>query len=216
MLNWFKRKKTGKSSFTSNEDWIKALTPPPVERAIQELRAFLIRGLTASLRKNVDRDLDQFVKDIAQDSVLKILDKLHTFRGESKFTTWAMKIAVREGYTELRKKRYQDISLEDYSRHDPEERDAVEIEHRQAGPDRITHESMLVKKVMQIIEEELTDKQQKVLELLMIEQLPMTVVAEMMDSNRNAVYKLVHDGRMKLKARLETEGINPDEVLKEL
>lgn len=47
----------------------------------------------------------------------------------------------------------------------------------------------------------------------MIDQIPMTVVADMMDSNRNAIYKLVHDARMKLKQSMEAEGINPDEIL---
>ena len=69
---------------------------------------------------------------------------------------------------------------------------------------------------MNIMDEELTDKQQKVLQLLMIDQIPMTVVSEMMDSNRNAIYKLVHDARLKLKNRLEVEGIDPEEILNEM
>lgn len=216
MLNWLKRRSQSSDSYKSNEEWITALTPPPEEAAIQLLRNHLVKGLKVSLYKYVDRDLDEFVEDIAQDSVLKILDKYDSFRGDSKFTTWAMKVAVREGYSELRKKRYRDISLEQYSRHNPDEKEAIEIEHDQAGPDQITHESMLVQKVLKIMEEELTDKQQKVLQLLMIDQVPMTVVSEMMASNRNAIYKLVHDARLKLKHRLEMEGINPEEILNEL
>lgn len=216
MINWFKRRSQSSNSYQTNEEWISALKPPPEDAAIQQLRKHLVKGLKASLYKYVDRDLDDFVEDIAQDSVLKILDKYDTFRGESKFTTWAMKVAVREGYSELRKKRYNDISLEKYSSYDPDEKDAVEIEHEQAGPDQITHESMLVQRVMKIMEEELTDKQQKVLQLLMIDQIPMTVVSEMMDSNRNAIYKLVHDARLKLKNRMEVEGINPEEILNEM
>lgn len=69
-----------------------------------------------------------------------------------------MKIAVREGYSELRRKRYNDISLEQYCSYDPDEKDAVEIEHDQAGPDQITHESILVEKVMKIMDEQLIDK----------------------------------------------------------
>lgn len=216
MLDWFKRQGKGSKSYQTNEEWISALTPPPETAAIEQLRKHLIVGLKASLYKNVKRDLDHFVEDIAQDSILKILDKYDTFRGDSKFTTWAMKVAVREGYSELRKKRYKDISLEQYSSYDPDEKEVVEIEHEQPGPDQLTHESMLVQKVTQMMEEELTEKQQKVLQLLMIDQIPMTVVAEMMDSNRNAIYKLVFDARLKLKHRLEIEGIKPEEILNEL
>lgn len=213
MLNWFKRDREKPVRYQTNEDWIIALKPPPEDQAVQQLRIHLIRGLKASLYKYVDRELDDFVEDIAQDAVMKILDKYDTFRGDSKFTTWAMKIAVRQGYSELRKKRYKDISLEQYSNYDPDNKEVVEIEHEQAGPDCITHESMMVQKVMKMMEEELTDKQQKVIQHLMIDQIPMTVVAEMMDSNRNAIYKMVHDARMKLKNRLEIEGIDPEEIL---
>lgn len=215
MFNWFKRRGRSSKSY-SNEEWIESLSPPPDEVAIEALRNHLVIGLRSSLYKYVKRDLNDFVEDITQDSVLKILDKLETFRGESKFTTWSMKVAIREGYTELRKKRYKDISLEEYSSYDPDEKQAVEIEHEQAGPDQVTHESMLVQKVMKIMEEELTDKQQKVIQHLMIDQIPMTVVAEMMGSNRNAIYKLVHDARLKLKNRLEIEGMDPEEILLEM
>ena len=81
------------------------------EAAIQQLRIYLVKGLKASLYNYVDRDLDDFIEDIAQDSILIILNKYDTLRGNNKFTTWAMKIAVRECYSELRKKRYEDISL---------------------------------------------------------------------------------------------------------
>jgi len=216
MLDWFKRRDKKKESYSSNEDWINALTPPPEEQAIQQLRSYLLKGLKSVLYKNVDRGLNDFCEDITQDSLLKILENVDTFRGESKFTTWAMKIAVREGYSELRRKRYDDISLEQYSSYDPDEKDAVEIEHEQAGPDQITHESILVQKVMKIMEEQLTDKQKKVLQHLMIDQIPMTVVADMMDSNRNAIYKLVYDARLKLRKSLEAEGINPEEILDEM
>lgn len=216
MFNWFKRRGQSSNSYQTNEEWILAIKPPPEEAAVQQLRMYLVKGLKASLYKYVDRDLDDFVEDIAQDSVLKILNKYETFRGDSKFTTWAMKIAVREGYSELRKKRYEDISLEQYSSYSRDEKEAVEIEHEQAGPDQVTHESMMVKKVMDIMEEELTEKQKKVIQLLMIDQIPMTVVAERMDSNRNAIYKLVHDARMKLKNRMEVEGIDPKEIFNQM
>ncbi|MEX0722453.1 MAG: RNA polymerase sigma factor [Gracilimonas sp.] len=216
MINWFKRRGSQQNSYSTNEEWINGLKPPPDAQAIEQLRGHLIKGLKASLYKYVQRDLDDFVEDIAQDSILKILDKYDTFRGDSKFTTWAMKISVREAYSELRKKRYKDISLEQHSQFDPDDKEAVEIEHDQPGPDRITHESMIVQQVMKIMEEELTEKQQKVLQLLMIDQVPMTLVSEMMDSNRNAIYKLVHDARLKLKNRMEVEGMDPQEILEQM
>lgn len=216
MMNWFNRRGEKKRSYSSNKEWVEALTPPPEEEAITKLRIYLVRGLKAALYKNIDRGLDSFVEDIAQDSLLKILDNLNSFRGESKFTTWAMKIAVREGYTELRKKRYEDISIQDYAHPGNPEGGAAEIPHEEAGPDQVTHESMAVRKVMEIMKQDLTDKQRQVLQLLMVEQIPMTVVADRLNSNRNAIYKLVHDARFRLKERLRKEGIDPEELLKSM
>ncbi|MDH4136346.1 MAG: hypothetical protein OEW09_06480, partial [Anaerolineae bacterium] len=44
---------------------------------------------------------------------VKILDGLDSFRGESRFTTWAQKIAVRVAFTELRRHRWRDVSLDE-------------------------------------------------------------------------------------------------------
>ena len=112
MFNWFKRHRREEASYETNAEWVRALSHPVDEKAVKLLRKKLIRGLKPALYKYVDRELDQFIEDVAQDAMLKILDNIDSFRGESKLTTWAMTIAVREGLTELRLKRYNDISLE--------------------------------------------------------------------------------------------------------
>ena len=167
MLNWFKRRRKEKSSYETNEEWIEALKPPVDERAVKLLRQQLIRGLKPALYKYVDRELDQFVEDVAQDTLLKVLDNIDSFRGDSKLLTWAMKIAVREGLTELRLKRYDDISIEDL-KPDDDSREvfSLSVASDDTSPDRSVHESDLIDKVMTIINEELTDKQNKPLMLL--------------------------------------------------
>ncbi len=217
MINWFKRRKKKGTSYRSNDDWISQLNNPPDNHTVQDLRDILIRGLKPALAKYVDRELEQFVEDVAQDGLLKILDNIHTFRGESKFTTWAMKIAVREGLTELRRKRYDNISIEDLKPDNNEsEILSLTVADNQPGPDRQTYESQIMEKMMTIINNELTDKQKTAIKALMVQGLPISVVAELMDTNRNALYKLVHDARLKLKHRFETEGIDPDKMLHDL
>lgn len=217
MLNWFKRRKKKGTSYRSNEEWIEGLENPPENEAVGELRKILVRGLKPALAKYIDRELEQFVEDIAQDALLKILDNIHTFRGESKFTTWAMKIAVREGLTELRKKRYKDISIEDLKPEDNEgEVFSLSVAGDETSPDRSAYETQLLDKMKTIINEELTDKQKKAINALMIQGLPITVVADLMDTNRNALYKLVHDARLKIKNRFKVEGIDPEDMLNKL
>jgi len=217
MLNWFKGGRKEKASYETNEEWIQALKPPVDERAVELLREQLIRGLKPALHKYVDRELDQFVEDVAQDALLKVLDNIDSFRGESKLTTWAMKIAVREGLTELRLKRYDDISIEDLKPdNDSREIFSLSVAGEETSPDRSLHESELVDKVMSIINQELTDKQKQAINALMIQGLPVPVVVKQMDTNRNALYKLVYDARLKIKNKLELEGIDPDKMLDKL
>ncbi len=217
MINWFKRRRNKNTSYDTNEEWVEALSPPVDEQAVDVLRKKLIQGLKPALHKYVDRELDQFVEDVAQDALLKVLDNIDSFRGESKLTTWAMKIAVREGLTELRLKRYDDISIEDLKPEDgSREVFSLTVASDETSPDRSLHESQLIDKVMQIINEELTDKQKKAINALMIQGLPMPAVVKLMDTNRNALYKLVHDARLKIKNKLELEGIDPDKMLDKL
>lgn len=219
MLDWFKKLRKQKSSYESNEDWIRGLTEPVDEQAVELLRKKLVRGLKPALHKYVDRELDQFVEDVAQDALLKILDNIESFRGESKLITWAMKIAVREGLTELRRKKYDDLSIEDFRHPDDEGRSelsSLTFASDLPDPEEATHEQLVLQKVLKIINEELTDKQRSAINALMIQGLSPTVVAEQMGTNRNALYKLLHDARMKIKNELELEGIDPTQIFNKM
>ncbi len=220
MLKWFKNKKTKKSPPYSNEEWVELLTEPADERAVAELRKYLIQGLKPALSKYVDRELDQFVEDVAQDALLKVLEYVHTFRGESKLTTWAMKIAVREGLTVLRRKRWDNISIEDLNGPNVDDHSreifSETFSSDSPSPELSTAQKMMLEKVHDIIENVLTDKQRKVITALMIHDLPITVVADQMNTNRNNLYKLVYDARKKLKNEFELQGIDPEEMLNQI
>lgn len=215
MINWFKKSSSKETTYESNDEWIRALSEPVDEHAVELLRKKLIRGLKPALHKYVDRELDQFVEDVAQDALLKIIDNIDSFRGESKLITWAMKIAVREGLTELRRKKYNDSSIEDFKHPDQESRDELTsliFSTDLPNPDDATHQQLILQKVLNIINQDLTDRQRQVIKGLMINGLSVSVMADQMKTNRNALYKLVHDARLKIKNQLELEGINPNEI----
>ena len=88
----------------TNQEWLADLQGPERDDALVDLRAFLVRGLRYALAGRSDGD-DAIIEDFVQDALLKILAALDTFRGESRFTTWAQKITVRVAYTELRRLR---------------------------------------------------------------------------------------------------------------
>jgi len=71
----------------------------------------------------------------------------------------------------------------------------------------------MISHVRRIIDEELTDKQRKAMIMLSVQNMPMDVAAKKLRTNRNALYKLLHDARLRLKRRLAIEGITAQEVL---
>lgn len=75
---------------------------------------------------------------------------------------------------------------------------------------------MILSKVLDIIENELSEKQKQAITAIMVHGISLTVVAEQMGTTRNALYKLIHDARVNLKKKMEAEGMDPDEILKEL
>lgn len=220
MRKWFgKRRSLKKSKKRSNDEWIRALSAPQDDQAIEDLRIVLIQGLKSSLYKYVDQELHQFVQDVAQDSLLKILDKIHTFRGESRFLTWSMKVAVREGLSELRRKKWNDIPIEMFANNNQSSEDSEinDLIFSSDGPkpDQAAHENFVLDKVMQIIEKELSEKQKNAIMALMVHDMPVTIVAEQMGIKRNALYKLVHDARVNLKKKMIEDGVNPEHIYPE-
>ena len=96
------------------DDWVVRLRGDQQERdaAIDELTDLLIRGLSKSLSGRYGSGLQS--EDIVQEAIIKILDSLDTFEGRTKFTTWAMTVATRVGISEMRRKHYQDVSIETF------------------------------------------------------------------------------------------------------
>lgn len=197
----------------SNEEWITALSQPGPQRdaALEDLRALLVRGLGYALsdRSNVrEADLEDFV----QDAILKILAGLDTFRGESRFTTWAHKITVRVAFTELRRRRWRDVSLDEMV----EPRDTVFIPETLAdpsvGPEQEAMQRVILSTLRQLIGEELTDRQRQAMQAV-LRGMPLEEVAERMETNRNALYKLLHDARRRLQKRMLDEGLSAQDVL---
>jgi RNA polymerase sigma-70 factor (ECF subfamily) len=197
----------------TNEEWLADLTGPNKDEAIGDLREILMRGLQYSLSTRTRGDIEILVEDFAQEALIKILDNLDTFRGESKLTTWAQKIAIRVAYTELRRKRWQDVALEDLLPEDsgPDFTPAI-LTDTQSSPEEKTAQSLIIDKIKRVIEENLTDRQRDAIMAIIAGGMPLEVVAERMGTNRNALYKLIHDARKRLKSELLAEGLSTEDI----
>ena len=175
-----------------------ASSGPDREAALGELRPVLRRRVAASLRGRAGVD-DAFVEDCVQDALLKVLDALPTFAGRSRFTTWATTIAVRVALTELRRRRWRDVSIEEFL-----EAGAPPVEPA-PGPASRSESGGLLADLRRLIDETLTEKQRTVL-TAELRGMPQEEIARRTGGNRNAIYKLAHDARKKLRRELESAG----------
>jgi RNA polymerase sigma-70 factor (ECF subfamily) len=150
---------------------------------------------------------------VTQETLLRVLDQLDSFEGRSQFTTWVHKIAVRIALTELRRKRWRDSSLDELTENEDTPPPPGLLADSQAGPEISAERLDMLSRVRRIIEEELTERQRQALILLGVQDLPIEDAARKLKTNRNALYKLLHDARLRLRTRLAREEIAPHEVL---
>jgi RNA polymerase sigma-70 factor (ECF subfamily) len=202
----------------SNEAWLADLRAEGEQRnkAIEDLRNIIHKGLPYALSRWLSPTQPQFealVEEVTQETLLRVLDQLDTFEGRSQFTTWVHKIAVRIALTELRRKRWRDSSLDELAENEEAPPPPGLLADSQAGPDVAAERADLLARVRRVIEEELTERQRQALILLGVQNMPMEDAARKLKTNRNALYKLLHDARLRLKTRLALEDINPQEVL---
>jgi RNA polymerase sigma-70 factor (ECF subfamily) len=202
----------------TNEAWLSDLRNNGAEReaALEDLRAVIQKGLPYALSRWLSPDQPQFgalIDEVTQETLLRVLDQLDSFEGRSQFTTWVHKIAVRIALTELRRKRWRDASLDELTENDDLPPPPGLLADPQAGPEVSAERSDMLVRVRRIIDEELTERQRQALILLGVQDMPMEDAARRLKTNRNALYKLLHDARLRLKRRLSMEDITPNEVL---
>ncbi len=176
------------------------------DKAIGELREILLRGVKAAFRSHSGGKIS--AEDVVQDTLIKILESLGSFQGRSKFTTWAMTIAVRTAIGQMRRQRFKDVSMSDLLDNNMlfEPMSALG-ENGQVNSEKIS----ILKMLRKFIDENLTEKQRGAMHSL-LNGIPVEVYAEKTGSNRNAVYKLVHDARVKLRRSFEEVGYTAEDI----
>lgn len=193
----------------TNQEWLAALRGPGRDDALAELRAFLVRGLGYAL-DGVD---EATLEDIAQEALLKILGSLNSFRGESRFTTWAHKIAINRAFTELRRRYWHGVSLDEITSLAETDFIPERLADPATGTEKQAAQHILLISLRQVIAEELTDRQRQALVAVYLHAVPLEEVARRMRTNRNALYKLLHDARQRLKKRIMHKGLSRQDFL---
>lgn len=201
-----------------NSEWLSALTTggEAQEAALADLREILVSGLRRGLTAWLDPhspQLESLADEASQEALVRILARLDTFEGRSRFTTWAYKVAIRIALTELRRKQWENVSLDQMLESSMDEGREASVIDPQAGPEATVEQRDLLAQIGRILQEELTARQLAIMQAVALRGVPMEALAQKMGVERNALYKMMHDARLKLKRRLAREGLELADVM---
>ena len=190
--------------------WLHGLraTGPQRDEVSRRLHELLLRAARFEINRRRGShphlrggDLDDLAHQAADDALLAILRKLDTYRGDSRFTTWAYKFALLEAAVKLRRRAWQGREV------------PIEPEHWSViasggdSPAGKAESKELLDSVSAAIETELSPHQREVLVAVALNDVPIDVLAERLNTTRGALYKTIHDARKKLRAHLAAAGL---------
>ncbi|MBI3244607.1 MAG: sigma-70 family RNA polymerase sigma factor [Chloroflexi bacterium] len=207
----------------SNQDWLWALNESPGEaqtEALDELHDFLLRAVLVYLSQN-RHELAEWgrqavrglAEDLAQEALLEVRDNLHTFRGESKFTTWACRVVINRAASELRRRRYSDLSLDSLRENEPAVFQSLVADKERAEPEHLAERRNYLALLREIVETELGERQRLAVIAVHWQGRSMDEVAEALGLSRNALYKLLHDARKNIRDQLIARHLTPGDIL---
>ncbi len=208
----------------TNTEWLHHLQAGGAlqEAAIADLRDLLLRAALYFFSRNpgdfqgLDREeITQRSEDCAQDALIAVLDHLAGFRGDSQFSTWAYKFAINKALMAARRERWKGASFDEIVSSAEGNFQEWRIQDKAEGvtPEQSAMQGEIQAVLVDVIEHNLTEKQRLVLLLMVFQEIPLDEVVHRLGSNRNAVYKLLHDARRKLKSGLLARGFDIAEML---
>ncbi|HEX6393810.1 MAG TPA: sigma-70 family RNA polymerase sigma factor [Acidimicrobiales bacterium] len=199
--------KEGRAVDAETAEWLASLRGQEPEEAITRLHDLLLRVARSELsRRNSSRqitgpELDDLAHQAAADAVLHITRRIDDFRGESRFTTWACKFVIFEVSSKLGRHFWTN------RRAGGDDLDWDRLPERfGALPAEVAESRELVAAVRAGVENCLTDKQRDVFTAIVVQGIPLDALVLRMDTNRNAIYKLMFDARQKLRQELTARG----------
>jgi RNA polymerase sigma-70 factor (ECF subfamily) len=143
-------------------------------------------------------DLDDLAQQSADDALVSVLARLDDFRGLSRFTTWAYKFALFEAGAKIRKRAWQGREI-------PLDEPAWERFPAGGSPEAGVEGAELLAALRESLAS-LTPHQRRVFTALALNEVPIDVLAERLETSRGALYKTLHDARARLRGKLAERG----------
>ena len=191
-------------SVPETRDWIADLRGPARPEAVSDLHALLLRAARFELgrRRVPHAEFDDLAMQAADDALMAILGKLDSFRGASRFTTWAYKFALLEAGVKARRRAWQgrEIALDD--------RQWPDLAATARTAQERVEDRELLGVLRDAVRTSLTPHQREVFSALALNGVPIDVLAERLGTTRGALYKTLHDARRKLRGHLADCGLS--------
>jgi RNA polymerase sigma-70 factor, ECF subfamily len=194
-------------------DWLAGLADSAADReeVIADLHALLLRGARFELARRRDsfghigrsEDAD-LATQAADDALVAILAKLHTFRGASRFTTWAYKFVILEAGVKARRRTWhgREVTLDDEG--------WATIADSGSSAHEVLEQAELMRAIRDAMATALTNRQREVFSALALNGVPIDVLAERLGSTRGALYTTLHGARCRLRRTLADAGLAID------
>jgi RNA polymerase sigma-70 factor, ECF subfamily len=189
-----------------DQEWVPRLSlPGPVrDQTIGLLHELMIRAawhqvarMPESAALGVARRTE-IVQAAADEATVSVLTRLGTFEGRSKFTTWAYKFGILHAGVELRRVAWRGREIDLGSIPEPSALGPTP-ESQAEGRD-------LARAVWRGLDEALTPHQRRITVALLVDDVPIDVLAERLGTTRSALYKTLHDARKRLRVFLADQG----------
>jgi RNA polymerase sigma factor (sigma-70 family) len=195
-----------------NRTWVRELSSggDGREAASRRLYEVLLRAARSEVRRRasglrlVGPEVDDIAHQAAADALLTICGKVETFRGECQFTTWAYKFVIFDVAAKMNRHFWQRAGVA----FDEEDWDRIPTQLG-VDPEAEAERSDFMSAVYRAVEEKLTAKQRVVFVALVVNGMPMDVLAGQLGSTHNAIYKVMFDARQKLRSALVSGGYLP-------
>jgi RNA polymerase sigma-70 factor (ECF subfamily) len=206
----------------SNEEWLDALqgAGESQQEALLDLREYLVRTAFVYLRDGrsdlllLSTDsLYEMAEDYAQSALVTIQDNLDKFRGDAQFTTWAYRFVINEAAADLRRRQYRDFSWEDVAAQETAVFSALLSPGLADIPDVRAEREELLHLLLHILETDLNERQRAALFGVHFQGRSMQEMAELLETTPNNLYKMMHDARKKIKARLLDQHYSAGDIL---
>lgn len=187
-------------------DWLGGLNAAGAVRtdAIRRLHELMLRASRFKLSRMGEAPrlgqarAEEIVQSSADEAVVAILARLSSFEGRSRFTTWAYKFAILHTATAVRRESWSRTTVDLSSIPEPISQLGDPLTHVEAAA--------LSDALRRCIAESLTPHQQRVLIAIVVEGVPIDVLADRLHTTRNTVYKVLHDARKRLREALTAQG----------